>query len=136
MSDILKTLNNVRSLRALSREITLAQLELILQKLQQVVDERRAHEEEQLRQQEQRRARIEQLKKSLEQQQISLDELAEILGQKINSPKQSVKRTARPAKYQYTDEKGELKTWTGQGRTPKAIQFELNKGKSLSSFEI
>ncbi|EEZ39067.1 putative DNA-binding protein [Photobacterium damselae subsp. damselae CIP 102761] len=30
-------------------------------------------------------------------------------------------RTPRPAKYRYTDENGQEKTWTGQGRTPKFL---------------
>ncbi|WP_181144543.1 H-NS family nucleoid-associated regulatory protein, partial [Haemophilus influenzae] len=42
----------------------------------------------------------------------------------------------RPAKYAFIDENGEHKTWTGQGRTPRPIQNALNKGKSLSDFEI
>ncbi|TNH13381.1 DNA-binding protein H-NS-like protein, partial [Testudinibacter sp. TR-2022] len=46
------------------------------------------------------------------------------------------KRSQRPAKYRYTDEKGAQKTWTGQGRTPKAIQAALDSGKTLSDFEI
>ena len=32
--------------------------------------------------------------------------------------KAKTKRAPRPAKYRYTDENGDEKTWTGQGRTP------------------
>ena len=38
-------------------------------------------------------------------------------------------------KYKYTDETGQERTWTGQGRTPQ-IQKALDKGASLASFEI
>ncbi|WP_313685399.1 H-NS family nucleoid-associated regulatory protein, partial [Pantoea sp.] len=41
-----------------------------------------------------------------------------------------------PAKYSYTDENGEEKSWTGQGRTPAAIKKALDAGKSLDSFLI
>ena len=45
------------------------------------------------------------------------------------------KRAARPAKYQFTDENGELKTWTGQGRTPAVIKKAIEEqGKSLDDF--
>jgi DNA-binding protein H-NS len=45
------------------------------------------------------------------------------------------KRAARPAKYQYKDENGELKTWTGQGRTPAVIKKAIEEqGKSLDDF--
>ena len=46
------------------------------------------------------------------------------------------KREPRPAKYKYTDETGQERTWTGQGRTPRVIQKALDKGASLASFEI
>ena len=76
--------------------------------------------------------------KLLEKEGISRQELAEILGLDVSEKVSSVskKRSARPAKYQYVDENGVTKTWTGQGRTPKAIQAQLDQGKPLSSFEI
>ena len=79
-----------------------------------------------------RQERIAKYKNLLKQEGITVDELAEILGAEV--PRK--KREARPAKYQYVDENGVTKTWTGQGRTPKAIQTKLDKGQSLSDFEI
>ncbi|SSZ29536.1 H-NS homolog stpA [Aggregatibacter aphrophilus] len=79
-----------------------------------------------------RQERIAKYKELLKQEGITTDELAEILGSNVVRKK----RESRPAKYQYVDENGVTKTWTGQGRTPKAIQVQLDKGKSLSSFEI
>lgn len=134
MSELLKTLNNIRSLRVLARESTLQQLEAALEKFQQVVDAKRAEEEEALRQETARQERIAKLKESLKQEGITAEELAEILAQ--NPTSQRKKRQPRPAKYKYVDENGEVKTWTGQGRTPRPIQSALNEGKSLSSFEI
>lgn len=134
MSELLKTLNNIRSLRVLARESSLQQLELALQKFQQVVEEKRLEEEEALRQETERQERIAKLKESLKQEGITAEELAEILAQ--SPANQRKKRQPRPAKYQYKDENGEIKTWTGQGRTPRPIQIALNEGKTLSSFEI
>lgn len=133
MSDLLKTLNNIRSLRNLARDLTLEQLENINQKLQLVMAEKREEAELLERQTEERKARIEKYKTLLIQDEITAEELAEILGEKTFVKK---KREARPAKYQYTDENGQIKTWTGQGRTPKAIQAALDAGKSLESFAI
>jgi len=79
-----------------------------------------------------RQERIAKYKDLLKQEGITVDELAEILDAEV--PRK--KREARPAKYQYVDENGVTKTWTGQGRTPKAIQTKLDKGQSLSDFEI
>uniref|UniRef100_UPI003977E581 H-NS family nucleoid-associated regulatory protein n=1 Tax=Salmonella TaxID=590 RepID=UPI003977E581 len=38
--------------------------------------------------------------------------------------------------YSFTDENGETKTWTGQGRTPKALAEQIAAGKSLDDFLI
>ncbi|WP_343297740.1 H-NS family nucleoid-associated regulatory protein [Pasteurella multocida] len=129
MSDLLKMLTNVRSLRVLARETSLEQLEIALEKFSLVVEEKREAEAKAERQ-----ARIAKLKESLIQEGITAQELAILLGQESQS--QRKKREPRPAKYKYIDENGEERTWTGQGRTPKVIQKALDVGKSLSSFEI
>ncbi|HDR1323978.1 TPA: H-NS family nucleoid-associated regulatory protein [Pasteurella multocida] len=129
MSDLLKMLTNVRSLRVLARETSLEQLEIALEKFSLVVEEKREAEAKAERQ-----ARIAKLKESLIQEGITAQELAILLGQESQS--QRKKREPRPAKYKYIDENGEERTWTGQGRTPKVIQKALDAGKSLSSFEI
>ncbi|MDP9500950.1 H-NS family nucleoid-associated regulatory protein [Bisgaard Taxon 45] len=134
MSDLLKMLTNVRSLRVLARETPLEQLEIALEKFSLVVEEKREAEAKAEREIAERQARIEKLKESLIQEGITAQELAILLGQEAQS--QRKKREPRPAKYKYIDENGEERTWTGQGRTPKVIQQALDAGKSLSSFEI
>ncbi|HHW7447436.1 TPA: H-NS family nucleoid-associated regulatory protein [Pasteurella multocida] len=134
MSDLLKMLTNVRSLRVLARETSLEQLEIALEKLSLVVEEKREAEAKAEREIAERQARIAKLKESLIQEGITAQELAILLGQESQS--QRKKREPRPAKYKYIDENGEERTWTGQGRTPKVIQKALDAGKSLSSFEI
>ncbi len=134
MSDLLKMLTNVRSLRVLARETPLEQLEIALEKFSLVVEEKREAEAKAEREIAERQARIAKLKESLIQEGITAQELAILLGQESQS--QRKKREPRPAKYKYIDENGEERTWTGQGRTPKVIQKALDAGKSLSSFEI
>ncbi|NNH91346.1 H-NS family nucleoid-associated regulatory protein [Pasteurella multocida] len=134
MSDLLKMLTNVRSLRVLARETSLEQLEIALEKFSLVVEEKRETEAKAEREIAERQARIAKLKESLIQEGITAQELAILLGQESQS--QRKKREPHPAKYKYIDENGEERTWTGQGRTPKVIQKALDAGKSLSSFEI
>ncbi|HHE3584119.1 DNA-binding protein H-NS-like protein [Pasteurella multocida] len=134
MSDLLKMLTNVRSLRVLARKTSLEQLEIALEKFSLVVEEKREAEAKAEREIAERQARIAKLKESLIQEGITAQELAILLGQESQS--QRKKREPRPAKYKYIDENGEERTWTGQGRTPKVIQKALDAGKSLSSFEI
>ena len=138
MSEVLKVLSNIRSLRLATRDFSVEQLENLLEKIETLVSEKKvelakAQEEENARQE-----RIAKYKELLEKEGISRQELAEILGMDVSEKVSGVskKRSARPAKYQYVDENGVTKTWTGQGRTPKAIQAQLDQGKPLSSFEI
>ena len=138
MSEVLKVLSNIRSLRLATRDFSVEQLENLLEKIEALVSEKKvelakAQEEENARQE-----RIAKYKELLEKEGISRQELAEILGLDVSEKVSGVskKRSARPAKYQYVDENGVIKTWTGQGRTPKAIQAQLDQGKPLSSFEI
>ena len=138
MSEVLKVLSNIRSLRLATRDFSVEQLENLLEKIETLVSEKKvelakAQEEENARQE-----RIAKYKELLEKEGISRQELAEILGLDVSEKVSGVskKRSARPAKYQYVYENGVTKTWTGQGRTPKAIQAQLDQGKPLSSFEI
>ncbi|MGP1626728.1 MAG: H-NS family histone-like protein [Aggregatibacter segnis] len=132
MAEVLKVLTNIRSLRVLARNESLELLESILEKLQLVISEKREELLKIQQEEKERQERIAKYKDLLKQEGITIDELAEILGAEV--PRK--KREARPAKYQYVDENGVTKTWTGQGRTPKAIQTKLDKGQSLSDFEI
>lgn len=135
MSDLTKTLLNIRSLRAFSRELTLEQLEEALDKLTIVVEERKSSEEEELAAKAEREAKLKSYAEQIAQDGIDVEELiAALSGEGATKPKQ--KRAPRPAKYKYTDENGEEKTWTGQGRTPKGIQAKLDAGASLDDFLI
>ncbi|MDU8923877.1 H-NS family nucleoid-associated regulatory protein [Pasteurellaceae bacterium LIM206] len=132
MVELLRTLNNIRNLRAFARDVSLEQLESSLEKLQIVVEEKREEEKAQQAQEIEKQNRIAKYKELLQQDGITAEELVEILG--TASP--SRKRAPLPAKYKFIDENGNERTWTGQGRTPKALQAQLDAGKSLASFEI
>lgn len=135
MSDVykvFKVLNNIRTLRAQAREVALTDLEEILEKLTVVVTERREEieAEEALN-----REKIEKLSKYREMLLADGIDPNELIGI-TEAPKKRAKRAPRPAKYQYIDENGEKKSWTGQGRTPAAIKKALDEGKKLEDFLI
>ncbi|MFC0308480.1 H-NS family nucleoid-associated regulatory protein [Gallibacterium trehalosifermentans] len=136
MEELLKTLNNIRSLRVLAKEISLEQLETIFKKFELVVQERRLEEEAQQQELAAHKEKIEKYKELLKSEGISPEELFEVMNFHRFNPSQHKRRPPRPAKYRYIDSDGSEKTWTGQGRTPKAIQMQLDKGVSLESFEI
>lgn len=133
MSEALKILNNIRTLRAQARECTLETLEEMLEKFETVVNERR--EEIKLAQ-----AEIQEHTRKLQQiREMILAEgidPAELLQNTANKTVAKAKRAARPAKYEYIED-GEVKTWTGQGRTPAVIRKAIEEqGKSLDDFLI
>lgn len=132
MSDFLRVFLNVRSLRAVTRELTLEQLNEGFEKLQTIVEERRSSEEEQRKQQEERLRKITEYKELLRAEGIDVAELlqASVEGEKVN------KRAPRPAKYRYLDASGQEQTWTGQGRQPVPIRDAIANGASLDDFLI
>ncbi|MES0223523.1 H-NS family histone-like protein [Citrobacter freundii] len=132
MTEAIKALNNIRTLRAQARETDLATLEEMLGKLTAIVEDRRQEESLALQQNAERQAKIEALRAQLLEDGIDPSEL---LGNPKSSRPATV-RALRPAKYKYIDENGDEKTWTGQGRTPKAIAAALEGGKALEDFAI
>lgn len=136
MSD-LKSLSNIRSLRALAKELDLEQLKAISEKLAIVI----AEKEEEIAKQEQEKVKqlenLNKYKEMLAQDGLSINELAELLADKVIKTRKARKPVEpRPAKYKFVDENGNEKTWTGQGRTPKALQKALDGGKKLEDFAI
>ncbi|MEM8404188.1 H-NS family nucleoid-associated regulatory protein, partial [Morganella morganii] len=84
---------------------------------------------------EERTRKLEEFRQLLEKQNINPEELIQSMGTGKTARKS--KRAQRPAKYEYIDENGESKTWTGQGRTPAVIKQAIdNEGKSLNDFLI
>lgn len=132
MSETLKILNNIRTLRAQAKECTLETLEEMLEKLEVIVNERREEDTQAQEAIAKRTRKFQQYREMLIADGIDPSELLQNMSNKIPG---KTKRAARPAKYQYTDENGELKTWTGQGRTPIVMKIAIEKhGKSLDDF--
>ncbi len=118
MSESIKILNNIRTLRAQAREFSLETLDEMLEKLTTVVEERRQEYVSYRKEREERQAKLEAFRLQLLEDGI---DPADLLSGLSSSSKPKSNREPRPAKYKYIDENGEQKTWTGQGRTPKAI---------------
>lgn len=134
MSEALKILNNIRTLRAQARECSLETLEEMLEKLEVVVNERREEESHAQAENEERSRKLQQYREMLIADGIDPTELFASTPAASKSTGKA-KRAARPAKYKYVDENGETKTWTGQGRTPAVIRKAMEEqGKQLDDF--
>ena len=135
MSEFYRTISNIRSLRAAARELTTEQLEEALDRLTDVVEERREADEAQADAMAEQEAKLAAAAEQIAQMGLDVDMLISALAGESKSKGKS-KRAPRPAKYKYLDHDGAEKTWTGQGRTPSAMQEQLDAGKSLDDFLI
>ncbi|OCQ43101.1 transcriptional regulator [Aeromonas veronii] len=136
MSDFIKIFLNQRSLRAALRELSFEQLTEAKEKLDMLFKEREEVELKVMQEQEERQAKLAEFQAMLEQAGIDPSELlgaGEGKGAKETAAKRV--RAPRPAKYKYTED-GVEKTWTGQGRMPKAIAHAVEGGAALESFLI
>lgn len=133
MSDVFKTLLNLRSLRAAAREeLTLEQLQEALDKLQTVVAEREEAEAESRQAEKEKEEKLKAYREMLIADGIDPEEL---LASLAGAPKKA-KREPRPAKYKFLVG-NEERTWTGQGRMPAPLKEAIeNEGKSLDDFLI
>lgn len=134
MSEFLKVLLNVRSLRAALRELSLDQLKEAHEKIEAIYLERLEQAEKE------QAAQAEHQQKLAEFQAMLADagiDPAELVGSAPATSTGAVKakRTPRPPKYRYV-ENGVEKTWTGQGRTPKFLAEQLEQGRQLDEFLI
>ena len=102
MSEALKVLNNIRTLRAQARELDLETLEEMLEKLTAIVEDRREEEANAQQQNAERLAKIEAVRAQLLEDGI---DPAELLSSVPASKSAKAKREPRPAKYKYVDEK-------------------------------
>lgn len=103
MSEALKILNNIRTLRAQARECTTETLEEMLEKLEVVVNERREEENAAAAEIEERTRKLQQYREMLIADGIDPNELLSTMAAVKAGTK--TKRAARPAKYSYVDEK-------------------------------
>lgn len=134
MNDTLKILNNIRTLRAQARSCTLDTLEEMLEKLEVVVNERREENNQAQAKIEKHSRKLQQYRDMLIADGIDPNELLQNITSNAK-PFHKNKRAARPAKYQYINKYGEIKTWTGQGRTPSIIKKAIDeKKKKLEDF--
>lgn len=136
MDEFIKVFLNQRSLRAALRELSFEQLTEAKEKLDMLFKEREEAELKVMEEQKERQAKLAEFQAMLQQAGIDPSELlgtGESKGAKESAAKRT--RAPRPAKYKYTEE-GVEKTWTGQGRMPKAITKAVEGGTALESFLI
>ncbi|MGU5600579.1 H-NS family histone-like protein [Aeromonas caviae] len=133
MSEFLKVLLNIRSLRAALRELSLEQIQEAHEKIEAIYLERLEHAEKEQAANAERQQKLAEFQAMLAQAGIDPTELVGCAPAAATAAK--AKRAPRPPKYRYV-ENGVEKTWTGQGRTPKFLAEQLEQGRQLDDFLI
>ncbi|NEX77149.1 H-NS family nucleoid-associated regulatory protein [Aeromonas rivipollensis] len=135
MSEFLKVLLNIRSLRAALRELSLDQLKEAHEKIELIYLERLELAEKEQAAQAEHQQKLAEFQAMLAQAGIDPTELVGSAPAAATAAKAKAKRAPRPPKYRYV-ENGVEKTWTGQGRTPKFLAGQLEQGRQLDDFLI
>lgn len=135
MNDFLKTLLNIRSLRAALRELSFEQLVEIREKFEEIFAEREQQENKIKAESAERLQKLAEFTEMLKQAGIDPSELVGTAAPAKVDGSAQAKRAPRPAKYKYIED-GQEKTWTGQGRMPKAIAEAVANGRALEEFLI
>ena len=135
MNDFLKTLMNIRSLRAVLRELSYEQLVEAKDKFDEIYAER---EQQESKLREESAERLQKLAEFAELLKGAGIDPSELVGTATTAKAEGTvksKRAPRPAKYKYIED-GQEKTWTGQGRMPKTISEAVANGRALEEFLI
>ena len=135
MNDFLKTLMNIRSLRAALRDLSFEQLVEAKEKFDEIYAEREQQESKIRAETAERLQKLAEFTEMLRDAGIDPSELVGTAAPAKAGGSAKTKRAPRPAKYKYTED-GQEKTWTGQGRMPKAIAEAIEGGKALENFLI
>ncbi len=136
MTEFLKVILNIRSLRAAIRELPLEQLIEIKEKFDTVIEERLTAAEAENAARLEHEKKLAEFRELLAAEGISPADLLDTTTAATPSAKTRTKRAPRPAKYAYLVD-GEERTWTGQGRMPVQMASAIDAGhKTLEDFLI
>ncbi|GAB3022969.1 H-NS family histone-like protein [Bowmanella dokdonensis] len=131
MSEFISILTHARRLQAAVKDLSVAELEQVAEKLDAVIENKREQEAEKIRELEKKQALKDAILRQMQEAGLDIDDLAG--ADKPAGGKKTGQK--RPIKYRYTDETGTEHTWTGIGRTPKVFAKLKEQGK-LDSFAV
>lgn len=132
--DFFRVVGNIRTLRATLKGVPVEQIKEIAHKMNMIIEEREAEEAENRIRKEEHDRKIATIREQLLKQGISPEEL---LSSEVQKSITDTKPRKKTHKYEYYDDSGNYCTWTGQGRTPRKIQSEIDSnGKKLEDFLI
>ncbi|MFT4938597.1 MAG: DNA-binding protein H-NS [Paraglaciecola sp.] len=132
MNDFLKTLSHGKRLQGAVKELSLDELTVVAEKLNNIIEKRKLVEDEAKKAAIEKESTVNEILKQLQAAGLELKDLQA----KISVKKTSRIGQKRPVKFVITDAHGKAHPWTGIGRMPKVYAAALADGKSLDTFKI
>ncbi len=133
MNSLNKLLNNKRSLRAAINSMSMEEAEACFLKLQEVLEDRRALEAERLAELEEKERVINELREKMTSFGLSVEDL----GTAVNPRPHTTKGRKIEPKYEWLDEEGHIRQWSGRGNMPVGLRTQLEtENKQLEDFLI
>lgn len=129
-----KKLLNIRSLRAMTNEMSMEQLEESFLKYKAVYEERNHRHILEIEEEAQKKAKLDQIIAAMEQDGVTIEDVLEFASTQKLPTKRRKYRTPKP-RYKWI-ENGEEKTWTGQGRKPKFFSNLIQNGGDIEDYAI
>lgn len=130
--ELIKIITNRRRMKAFLRRTSVSTDE-IESVFTDVIAELKAEVEKEQEQKRQHERKIEEFKELLRAENLSLTDLLEVAEQEQKTGRS--KQKAKP-KYEFTDETGTQKQWSGRGIMPKYLRERIEAGASLEDFLI
>jgi DNA-binding protein H-NS len=134
MSLLLELAGNKAKARAAAKELTIPQLENLIEGLNNALEKAKVEAETQAAEQAAKSARAEEIAALIASSGLTMEEVALLTVPKAKKAGATKGKTVEP-KYRLVIA-GETYEWTGRGRTPKVFQDYFNAGNSRKSVEI
>jgi DNA-binding protein H-NS len=132
MSDFLAILTHGRRLQSAVKELTVDELELVVEKLVTIIDKKKQEELDRQNQIAEKQQKLAAIKQQMEEAGLDISDFQELSTEKTKTKKTGKKR---PVKYKIEHD-GDIISWTGIGRMPVVFKNALNNGQSLDDFAI
>jgi DNA-binding protein H-NS len=130
MSEFLAILTHGRRLQGAVKELTVSELEVIAEKLNNIIETKKTKEAELAQQDIAKQATLADILKQMQEAGLEVADL-----QQANDTKPAKTPQKRPVKYKLV-KNGEEHLWTGIGRMPKVFAEAIASGKPLEQLSI
>jgi DNA-binding protein H-NS len=130
MSEFLAILTHGRRLQGAVKELTVSELEVIAEKLNNIIETKKTKEAELAQQDIAKQATLADILKQMQEAGLEVADL-----QQANDTKPAKTPQKRPVKYKLV-KNGEEHLWTGIGRMPKVFAEAIASGKDLVQLSI